>query len=141
MDMLDLTSEFGRKVEHYLHTQDVIWFTTLGLDLTPQPRPVWFVWDGATFLIYSQPDHKVRHVTRHPRVALNFNTDHETGDTDVIVFTGAAAIDPSAPAAHKMQAYFEKYREGIAGLKMTPEEYGEKYSVAIRVTPARVRGW
>ena len=139
--MIDLTSDFGRKVKQYIDTQDVIWFTTIGSDLTPQPRPVWFVWDGATFLIFSQPDHKVRHVSTHPRVALNFNTDSETGDKDVIVFSGTAMIDTSAPPAHNMPAYFQKYREGIAGLKMTPEEYGEKYSVAIRVTPAHVRGW
>lgn len=139
--MLYLSSDFGRKVERHINMEEVIWFTTLGSDLTPQPRPVWFVWDGATFLIFSQPDHKVRHVKMHPNVALNFNTDIETGDKDVIVFTGAAAIDASVPPAHKTPAYFEKYREGIAGLKMTPEEYGTKYSVAIRVTPTHVRGW
>jgi len=138
---IDLSSDFGRKVQHYLDTQDVIWFTTIGSDLTPQPRPVWFVWDGATFLIYSQPDHKVRHIATHPRVALNFNTDYETGDKDVIVFTGSATVDDRVPAAHNNTAYLEKYRDGIAGLKMTPEEYGEKYSVAIRITPANVRGW
>jgi len=38
-------------------------------------------------------------------------------------------------------AYFEKYKDSIAGLDMTPEEFSHEYSVAIRIRPAEVRGW
>jgi len=139
--MIDLSSPLGRKARRHLRKEYVIWLTTMGPDSTPQPRPVWYVWDGEMFLIYSRPDHKVRHIRAHPRVALNFNTDAETGDTDVIVFTGRAAIVSNAPPADKNRAYMRKYRAGIAGLKMTPAQYGADYSVAIRITPERVRGW
>jgi hypothetical protein len=40
-----------------------------------------------------------------------------------------------------VQVYFEKYKEGIAGLDMTPEEFSREYSVALRIHPAEVRGW
>lgn len=139
--MIDLTSKFGRKVKRHLKQEYVIWLTTIGADLTPQPRPVWFIWDGAAFLIFSQPHaHKVRHVTAHPQVALHFNTDN-AGDKDVIIFVGTAAIDTSVPPAHKVRAYLRKYRTGIAELGMSPEEFSREYSVAVRVTPAKLRGW
>jgi len=139
--MIDWTTKFGRKVKRHLKSEYVVWLTTIGADLTPQPRPVWFVWEGSSFVIFSQPHaHKVRHITARPEVALHFNTD-ETGDADVIVFLGNAALDLNVPPAHKLSAYFKKYRTGIAGLKMTPEQYSDEYSVAIRVTPTGVRGW
>jgi PPOX class probable F420-dependent enzyme len=139
--MIDLNSKLGRKARRHLKQEYVVWLTTVGSDLAPQPRPVWFTWDGDSFLIFSQPHaHKVRHIAGHPRVALHFNTD-ETGDADVIVFGGTAAIDTAAPPAHKVRAYLRKYRAGIAELGMTPEQFSREYSVAVRVTPATLRGW
>jgi PPOX class probable F420-dependent enzyme len=139
--MFDLDSEFGKVVKRHLDKEYVVWFTTVDKDLTPQPRPVWFVWDGETVLIFSQPKaSKVRHIKDHPNVALNFNTD-ETGDKYVIAITGTAAIDEDVPPAHQVPAYFRKYKSGIAGLNMTPEEFSGDYSVAIRVTPRKMRGW
>jgi PPOX class probable F420-dependent enzyme len=139
--MIDLTSKFGRKVKRHLKQEYVVWLTTLGPDLSPQPRPVWFIWEDTSFLIFSQPHaHKVRHITAHPQVALHFNTD-ETGDKDVIVFVGTAVIDTTMPPARKVRAYFRKYRTGIEELGMTPEQFSQEYSVAIRVTPVSLRGW
>lgn len=139
--MIDFTSQFGRKVKKHLKQEYVVWLTTIGSDLSPQPRPVWFIWDGSSFLIFSKPDaHKLRHLALHPKVALNFNTD-ETGDKDVIIFIGRAAIDAIAPPAHKVPVYFKKYSTGIAALGMTPEQFSREYSVAIRVTPTALRGW
>jgi PPOX class probable F420-dependent enzyme len=139
--MIDLTSKFGRKVKRHLKQEYVVWLTTTGSDRAPQPRPVWFIWEDTSFLIFSQPHaHKVQHITAHPQVALHFNTD-ATGDKDVIIFVGTAVIDTTAPPAHKVRAYLRKYREGITGLGMTPERFSNEYSVAIRVTPASLRGW
>jgi len=105
--MIDLTSKFGRKAQRHLRQEYVVWLTTISADLSPQPRPVWFIWDGASFLIFSQPHaHKVRHITAHPQVALHFNTD-ATGDKDVIIFVGTAAIDANVPPAHKVRAYLK----------------------------------
>ena len=139
--MIDLTSKFGRKVKQHLRKEYVVWLTTLGADLSPQPRPVWFIWDGSSFLIFSQPQsHKVRHIIAHPQVSLHFNTD-EAGDANVIIFVGTAAVDPTGPAARKVPAYLRKYRAGIEALGMTPQQFSQEYSVAIRVTPSSLRGW
>ena len=139
--MIDLTSEFGHAVQRHLKEQYVIWLTTIDSNLTPQPRPVWFIYQDDSFLIFSQAKaHKVAHLKKNPRVALNFNTD-ETGDKHVIVFTGEAFIDTECPPAHEVPSYFQKYKDGIAELDMTPEGFSRDYSVAVRIRPAEVRGW
>jgi PPOX class probable F420-dependent enzyme len=139
--MVDLPSSFGRAVEEYLENEYVIWLTTVDSHLTPQPRPVWYIWQDGSFLIFSQAQaHKVKHILKHPNVSLHFNTD-ATGDQHVIVFTGEASIDPDHVPAHQVLAYFNKYKEGIAGLEMTPEAFSREYSTAIKIRPTEVRGW
>jgi PPOX class probable F420-dependent enzyme len=139
--MIDFNTDFGRAVQRHLKDQYVIWLTTVDSNLTPQPRPVWFIYQDDSFLIFSQAKaRKVAHIEKNPKVALNFNTD-ETGDKHVIVFTGEAFIDTECPPAHKVPAYLEKYKDGIAGLDMTAESFSREYSVAIKIHPADVRGW
>ncbi len=140
---MEIPTKLRATVKRRLKEEYFVWLTTVGSDLSPQPRPVWFIWDAATgsFLIYSQPNaHKVHHIQQHPNVALHFNSD-ATADHDVLVFVGKAEIDPAAPPAHKVRAYMRKYKDGITALNATPEEMGREYSVAIRVTPTSVRGW
>ena len=139
--MIDLNSEFGHAIKRYLEDQYVVWLTTVDANLTPQPRPVWFIWQDDAFLIFSQAKaRKVKHIRKNPKVALHFNTD-ETGEKRVVVFTGEASIEPGSPPAHQVPAYFEKYKEGIAGLGVTPEAFSQDYCVAIKIKPAEVRGW
>ncbi|HLC04128.1 MAG TPA: TIGR03667 family PPOX class F420-dependent oxidoreductase [Anaerolineales bacterium] len=137
--MIDMTSDFGRHVDRRLSDEAVIWLTTVGEDTGPHPRLVWFLWDGRTFLIYSQPDTwKVRHLSSRPRVALHLNSD-EAGE-DVTVFLGQAELIEGGPAAEDHEGYLGKYGERIAGLGMSPAEFAGEYSLAIRVTPSELRG-
>lgn len=137
--MLDLATEFGQRVARRLKEEHIVWLTTVGPDDIPQPRPVWFLWDGETFLIYSQPDtYKLRHIARNPKVALNLDSDGRGGD--IVIFTGQASIDSDAPPANELVAYADKYQEGIAGIGMSPEKFAKSYSVALRVKPISLRG-
>jgi PPOX class probable F420-dependent enzyme len=139
--MIDLTTKLGRAAKRHLKNEYVIWLTTVDSNLIPQPRPVWFLWEQDSFLIFSKPNaHKVKHMAKNPRVALHFNTD-ETGDHHVIVFTGEAVIDSNCAPAHKVRAYLKKYKRGILDLDMTPEGFSAEYSLAIRIEPTQVRGW
>jgi PPOX class probable F420-dependent enzyme len=139
--MIDFESAFGRAVKHQLEHQYVIWLTTIDSSLTPQPRPVWFIWQDDSFLIFSQAKaHKLRHIARHSGVALHFNTD-ETGDRHVMIFTGEAVSDSSVQPAHEIPAYLAKYKDGILALDSNPEEFSREYSVAIKIRPTEVRGW
>ena len=60
---IDFSTEFGSRVAHQLISEEVIWLTTVGPENTPQPRPVWFLWDGTSCLIYSQSKtYKLDHI-------------------------------------------------------------------------------
>ena len=138
--IIDPSTEYGARVARRLHEEQVIWLTTVGRDGTPQPNPVWFLWEGESFLIYTQPTtYKLRNIQRNVRVSLHFDSG-ESGE-NVVVFTGTASLDESAPLAHQHPAYLEKYRQGISDIDMTPESMGETYHVAIRVRPEKVRGF
>lgn len=137
--MIDTTTEFGQRVARRLGEERIIWLTTTGRDGTPQTRPVWFLWDGESFLIYSRPGTaKLRHIASRPRVSLNLDSDGLGGD--IIVFTGRAAVDPTAPPGDQVPAYAEKYRAGFQRINMTPVQFGQVYSVAIRIWPESLRG-
>src|SRR5262245_47980357 len=125
--MLDLSGDFGARVTRRLRDELIIWLTTVGPDLTPQPSPVWFLWDGAALLIYSRPNKpKLRNIARHPRVSLTFDGDGRGGD--IIVLTGTARIDENAARADAVPAYVEKYRQRIAGIGLTPAQFAQAYS-------------
>ena len=139
--MMEFASAFGHVVQQHLASEYVIWLTTIDSRLTPQPRPVWFIWQDDSFLIFSQAKaHKVAHIKKNPKVALHFNTD-ETGDKHVIVFVGEAFVESNGPPAHEVPEYFEKYKQGISDLDMTPEGFSNEYSVALRIRPTEIRGW
>ena len=139
--LIDASTPFGKRVLERLEREPVIWLTTTGRDGTPQPNPVWFLWDDGAFLIYSLPDaSRVRNLERSPRVALHFDTDGQGGD--VAVFTGEARIAPDEPPSHEVPAYQARYERRIRdGLRLTPEQFASRYSLAIRVTPTRLRGF
>ena len=142
--MFDLTSEFGQVVKKHIDKEYFVWLSTVDSKGIPQPRPVWFIWDesDASFLIFSQPGaYKVKHLKSNPKVSLHFNTADKSGEKDVIVFTGEAEFEESSPLAHNIPAYIKKYKDGIQSLNMTPAEFSNDYSVALRIKPMEVRGW
>jgi PPOX class probable F420-dependent enzyme len=121
----------GRQVESRLKRELVIWFVTAGTDLRPQAVPVWFLYEGDSFLIYSQPGVKVRHVRENPNVALHLNAD-EAG-AHVVRISGEAGVVDDEPPASKVPAYLRKYGDAIKGFGWTPEEFSRRYPHAIRV--------
>jgi PPOX class probable F420-dependent enzyme len=136
---IDRATPFGARVIDRLSTETIVWLTTVGKDGTPHPRPVWFLWDGDTMLIYSQPQTaKLAHIARNPRVSLNFDGDGRGGN--IVVITGAAAVDAAAPPTHRHAVYLDKYRADIQRIGMTPEQFAAAYSVALRITPEKLTG-
>lgn len=136
---IDTATPFGTRVERRLHDEHAIWLTTVRSDSTPEPNPVWFLWDGSTFLIYGKRDsHKLEHIARDPKVSLNFNSDPQGGD--VVVFTGTATIDSSAPPADQNPPYLAKYQQDIQRIGLTPVSFARAYCAPIRVTPTHLRG-
>lgn len=138
--MVDFNTDFGRKIERRLHDEQIIWLTTVDARATPQPRPVWFHWDGETVLIFSQADAaKVHHISRNQRVALNFNTSSDGGDVGVLI--GEAQVFQGQLDDQRLEAYIEKYADGIKDLGMTPESMLAEYRTVVLVTPGALRGF
>jgi len=140
--VINLNTKLGRFAKKQLKSEYFIWLTTVDSNNTPQPRPVWFIWENDTFLIFSQAKaHKLNHIRKNSNVALHFNSADEKGEKRLVIFTGKAAIDTHCSPANKIRAYMRKYRNGIRDLNATSEQFSMEYSVAIRVTPTKVRGW
>ncbi len=138
--MVDFDSKAGQRVLQRLQTDEVIWLTTVDGHGGPQPRPVWFHWDGKSVLIFSQlAAAKLRHIRENPAVALNFNTDQYGGDVGVI--TGEAQVASGKIQDQRMQEYLRKYERAIKDIGMTPEQLQAEYSVPLLVTPKSVRGF
>jgi PPOX class probable F420-dependent enzyme len=134
MPLIDASTEAGKHVQSRLEEELVIWLTTGGSK--PQSVPVWFLWDGESFLVYSVPGRKVTQLERNPDVRLNFNSTQTGGD--VVRFRGRAKVVPEEPPAHENADYVRKYVNQISRLGWTPEQFAEQYSVAIRITPERL---
>jgi PPOX class probable F420-dependent enzyme len=137
--MIDLTSDFGKRAARRLMEEEIIWLTTTDKNGSPQPRPVWFLWDGETILIFSQPQaHKVSHIKNHARVALNL--DSVDFGEDIVVILGDASISTSPVTEDEMAKYIEKYTRGLERINFTTEEFKSDYNLAIRITPIALRG-
>jgi len=137
--MIDFSTEFGQRAYKRLSDEEVIWLTTTDNQGNPQPRPVWFLWNGESVLIFSQPQaHKVAHIKIHPRVALNL--DSANSGEDIVVLLGEAQIDRAPVSQAEMESYIEKYRQGLVSINMTESEFKDSYSTTIRVTPTHLRG-
>jgi PPOX class probable F420-dependent enzyme len=136
----DPTTPFGQRVTERLRDEPTAWLTTVGADGTPQPNPVWFLWDGESILIYTLNDAKrLEHIKRNPRVAFHFNSD-DAGN-DVVVITGDARITTGEPPASQNPAYLAKYAARIERTFSDEPDWAEHYAVTMRVTPTRVRGF
>ncbi|MEV0595643.1 TIGR03667 family PPOX class F420-dependent oxidoreductase [Nonomuraea cavernae] len=116
---------------------EVVWLTTVAADGTPQPKPVWFLWEGdGSVLTFSRPDAKrLRHVRARPRVSLNLNSTPKGGE--VLVLTGDAEILTGSPV--DFPAYIAKYRSEMERIVGSVEEFDGEYSVPMRITVTSVR--
>jgi PPOX class probable F420-dependent enzyme len=136
--VLDPSSKGHAHAERRLRTEPVAWLTTVRADGQAQASPVWFLWDGDTFLLYSQPGaQKVRNLAANPKVALHLGDDGNGGD--VVSFEGTATVEPDTPRADRVDGYLAKYQAAIEALGYEPGPFARTYSLAIRVRPTRVR--
>ncbi len=68
--------EFTQEVSDRLSSDKYGWLTTVAKSGQPVPRLVWFFFDGTDVIVYSRPNAaKVRHISAHPRVSLNLDSD------------------------------------------------------------------
>ena len=124
---LDTSTPFGARAARRLDVEAIAWLTTVSAAGGPVPVPVWFLWDGETFLVYSRPDQpKLANLERSPRVTLHLDGDGRGGD--VVVVSGRARLALDEPPADRVPPYVEKYAWGFQRIGMTAAEFAATYS-------------
>jgi len=122
-----------------LTTTQMGWLTTVRADGQPQSSYVWFHFDGQDLLLYSEPHApKVRNIKDNPRVS--FHLDGDGSFAGVLTIEGTAEIAEVGP--DRLAAFLAKYAEPVRDrMHTTPAEITARFSVALLVTPSRLRSW
>lgn len=129
----EITEQFRRHVED----DRLIMLTTVTGSGRPAPRPVWFFWDGAEFVVFSQPDTaKLRHIAANPNVTLSTNIGPTGGDT--VVISGIARIVSDARSAAETAGYLARYSDAMARVSGSVEAFAASYSVPILISPTKL---
>lgn len=124
-------------VEERLRSDEMIWLITVRPDGRPHSVPVWFLWEGATLLIFSKPNtQKIRNLRQNQYATVSL--DDTKGGRDVVILEGSAALFERGEGREALQAYGQKYREGLQRIGVTAEQFTMLYSQPIRITPTRL---
>ncbi len=124
-------------VEERLRSDRMVWLTTVRPNGRPHTIPVWFLWENATILIFSKvKTQKVRNLHQNPSVMLAL--DDTKNGRDVVILEGTAELLERGEGRDVLEAYSEKYREGLQSIGVTAEQFTMLYSQPIRVTPVRL---
>ena len=129
--------EVPAQVAERLAKEQIIWLTTAKADGTPLPNPVWFLWNGGQFLVFTEAESvKMKNMSRNARVALNLNSDPDGGD--VAIFQAEAETNPAPINEEELNSYVSKYSEGMQRIGLTTEVLIANYHL-IRLTPTKFR--
>ena len=129
--------EISRELEQRLAKEQIIWMTTTKADGTPLPNPVWFLWNGSEFVVFTEPGSvKMKNLIRNPRVALNLNSDFSGGD--IAIFQAEANLNGAPVSEEEFNRYLTKYEEGMRGLGLTPALLKANYQT-VRLLPIKFR--
>ena len=136
--MLDLTDPRQAAIDTRLREEEFAYFTSVRADGSPHTVPVCFVWDGATVILFSQPNvAKTRNISRNPHVSLAL--DQFGRDNVPVVVEGEAALVDEPGVEFMMPSNATKYAGLAERLGTTLEHVATIYTQAIRITPTRIR--
>ena len=138
--MLDLAQPKDAHIEQRLRSELIIWLSTVRQDGRPHLVPVWFLWDGATFLIFSQPkDLKLRNLRHNPNVVLALETRDQ--GNEVVLIEGQAAVLEGSTLKTTMPEYAGKYDALMKSMDWTADWMATRYSEVVRITPTKFISW
>jgi PPOX class probable F420-dependent enzyme len=136
--MLDLSQPYDAHIDRRLRTEPIIWLATAALDGRPHLIPMWFLWDGARVLMFSLPNtRKLRNLRRNPAVVLSLDSAEQ--GYDIVILEGRAELlrDPKLNGA--MPEFVAKY--AALPRRWPPEEWAQRFTQVIGVTPTRLTAW
>ena len=120
-----------------LRDEVVIWMSTVTPSGKPQTYPVWFLWTGEVFWVYSFDGFRVRNLAQNDRVNLHLNSDAEGGS--VVVVEGTAEIVPDAPKSRTVPEYAAKYQGMLDGYGWSWDRFEADYPIPVRITPTKIQ--
>jgi PPOX class probable F420-dependent enzyme len=138
---IDANTPLGARAIQRLNDERVSWLVTVTPAGQPQPSPIWHELDleTGTILMYSKPDtSKLRSIAANPRVALHLDGNGRGGD--ILVVEGRAVVSDEA-GADQRPTYVERYRDFMSRNGWSAEDFARMYSVPVRITPTKLRGW
>ncbi len=113
------------RADDKLRHEIAAWLTTVTADGQPQATPIWFHWDGSTFLFYSQPGRpKLANIAANPKVSLHLVGDPE--GEDVVTVEGVASLDPAAPSLEALPSIRREVSLGDRGVRLDAREHGRR---------------
>src|SRR5437667_11613012 len=122
--MADQAKPNNAHVEQRLREEPIVWFTTVRPDGRPHTVPVWFLWDGETFLIFSQPGNlKIRNLQRNPHITLALDGTKQGGD--VVTVEGEAELLSEQSRTMSVPAFGEKYASSLEAMRAARERKAE----------------
>ena len=126
------------RLDRFLTEEPVVWLSTVRPDGSPHLVPTWFAWDGEVLTIRSKPGaQKVRNLRANAQAMVALGDAED--DFDVGLLEARATLDDAL--APLPAAFVEKYRDRMAELGLTPEQFARTYSQTIRLEPVKALGW
>lgn len=134
--LLDLTDSKGAHIDQRLRDEPIIWLSSVRPDGRPHLVPIWFLWDGATILLFSKPEaQKVRNLRHNPQVMLAL--DSADAGEDIVLLEGRAELLGADAPQSTLPEYAAKYAELMTRINTSAALMAAEYTQAIRVTVAR----
>ena len=137
MPILDLARPRHAQIDARLRAEPILWLSSVRPDGRPHLVPIWFLWDGASVLLFGKPDsQKVRNLRHSPRVAFALDTADD--GEDVVLLEGLANLLPAGAASPTQPEYAAKYAALFVRIGSSPERMAAEFTQAIRITPERL---
>jgi PPOX class probable F420-dependent enzyme len=128
------------RIDRMLHSESVVWLSSVSPDGAPHLVPIWFSWDGDTIFIASKPHaKKVANLRRNPSVMLALGEPDD--DFDVGMIQGLAELPTEPAAALLPPEHLAKYRDQMREIGLSREEFLATYSQVIRIRPTHFLPW
>jgi PPOX class probable F420-dependent enzyme len=132
--------EPGSALDRRIRSESVVWLTTVSADGRPHVVPVWFDWDGETFLVFTKPEaKKARNIRLNAAVMLALGDPRSDFDVLLIEADAESLAAPSSEIAP--MAFFDRYAAWMAAIGLSRSEFLTTYSLALRIRPTRYLGW
>jgi PPOX class probable F420-dependent enzyme len=130
----------AQRIDRLLHTEPVIWLSSVRPDGRPHLVPIWFSWDGRDILIASKPRaQKISNLRANPCEMLALGEAED--DLDEGLLEGRAELLDSPSSEILPSTHLATYGDRMVAIGLSRDVFLATYSQVIRITPTRFLPW